>query len=84
VPDLLRILVEGSRVDRKFREAANRWIDEAAAGAQRNGALPSVEAPLTCECGKPLALSHIAWDPNYTPHTPRARLAAAPPEASER
>jgi hypothetical protein len=48
------------------------------------GALPSVEAPLTCECGKPLALSHIAWDPNYTPHTPRARLAAAPPEASER
>jgi hypothetical protein len=63
----------------EFRDAILAIEREAAAGA-----LPSVEAPLTCECGKPLALSHIAWDPNYTPHTPRARLAAAPPEASER
>jgi hypothetical protein len=81
VPDLLRSLVKASQATPMFRLVAYRWIEEREAAA---GALPSVEAPLTCECGKPLALSHIAWDPNYTPHTPRARLAAAPPEASER
>jgi hypothetical protein len=38
VPDLLRMLVTDPSVSASFREAANRWIDEAAAGA-----LPSVE-----------------------------------------
>jgi hypothetical protein len=37
---------------------------------------PQTEA-LICVCGKPLALSHISWDANYSPHTPEA--AAAPP-----
>jgi hypothetical protein len=88
VPDLLRILVEGSRVDRKFREAANRWIDEAAAGAQRNGALPSV--------GRLAEALATVWPEEHgmegivnATHRLQARqiadaLAAAPPEASER
>jgi hypothetical protein len=36
---------------------------------------PQTEA-LTCVCGKPLALSHISWDANYSPHTPEAAAGA--------
>jgi hypothetical protein len=36
---------------------------------------PQTEA-LICVCGKPLALSHISWDANYSPHTPEAAAGA--------
>jgi hypothetical protein len=38
---------------------------------------PQTEAPI-CVCGKPLALSHISWDANYSPHTPEAAAGALP------
>jgi hypothetical protein len=38
---------------------------------------PQTEA-LICVCGKPLALSHISWDANYSPHTPEAAAGALP------
>jgi hypothetical protein len=38
---------------------------------------PQTEA-LICVCGKPLALSHISWDANYSPHTPEAATGALP------
>jgi hypothetical protein len=83
VPDLLRMLVTDPSVSASFREAANRWIDEAAAGA-----LPSVEV-----AARKVYHGRIGYE---NPHDPdilalgvalyphRARLAAAPPEASER
>jgi hypothetical protein len=38
---------------------------------------PQTEA-LICVCGKPLALSHISWDANYSPHPPEAAAGALP------